>query len=125
MQSTSWSQLVAALTVVVVFLAGCNSGSGKKETTRADTAKVDSPKAVSPKVDTPKAAIEKTATEQADYDAGYREAYDYGVEGLGGRPRFEGKSEAYKNGWRAGHKAGLAEFERNPPKKNVKRDKPE
>ena len=55
---------------------------------------------------------------QADYDQGYREAHRYGQEGLGGRPNFEGKSEAYQRGWQEGHKAGMEAFHRNPPKKN-------
>ena len=98
MQRTMWRQLAAVLAVVLVLPAGCSSGSGKQETTGVDA-------------------------EKKDYDAGYREAYRYGREGLGGRPDFEGKSEAYKKGWAAGHKAGLAEFERNPPRR--KHDKPD
>jgi len=98
MQRKMRPQLAAAFTVVLVLLAGCSSGSGNKETTRSDA-------------------------EKKDYDAGYREAYRYGTEGLGGRPHFEGKSEAYKKGWEAGHKAGLAEFERNPSR--GKREKPD
>ncbi len=54
MQRTMWFHLTAKLTVGLIFLAGCVSGSGKTEKIRADG-------------------------EKKDYDAGYREAYRYGV----------------------------------------------
>ena len=54
--------------------------------------------------------ISGCGSSQREYQEAYQQAYKYGRDGVGGRPDFRGKSQAYRDGWEAGHRAGSSEL---------------